>query len=413
MRRTWARGVVAWQAALIGFLVAGIAHAAGTDIVRLAGNSEVRGSVVARQPDGSLLVVVRRAWLASAEPGLARQTLADEPRASRAALEMVESRVDDLLAAPPGTYDDSFVAFLRREKQRIAGLLQQEPLPEMPFVWLWLPAERVRGLEPADPAWRQLVQWGWHQGIDQVETLPQRKLVEALQARGVDLSLPAPSLIDRLPPLAQDEDQWRARVALLQDAYGSSVTFQGTGDFVIRADQEVTIEALLPVVTDMLKGDVGGLLDLLGGGGRPREAAADRWLASARSQAGSEGRFRATRVQTKPDQGVVDVESVFEVRLNDGRWATVWRGTHRVDATEPREGLEERIAADPRVGQALNAIKAFGVVDEQAVREAIRFGAATMEAQEEVDRMFAAFRSDHTLRLDGLPLVVIPQPPAP
>lgn len=395
---------------LVG-VIAGLAHAAGTDIVQVAGSASLRGRVVARQTDGSLLMVVRRDWLVQAEPGLARQMLAEEAEQSRAALETVLTRVDELLAAPAGTFDDSLLAFLRREKQRITGLVNQEPLAEMPFVWLRLPADRVRGVQPAEPGWSQLVQWGWHAGIDQAETLPQRKLAEALAEQGVDTTLPPPSLIDRLPPLAQDDNQWRARVALLQDAYGSTVNFQGTGDLVIRADAEVSIEALLPVVTDMLKGDVGGLLDLLGGGGRPGQAQPDRWLASARSQAGSEGRFRATRVQTKPEQGVVDVESAFEVRLADGTWGTVWRVTQRVDATQPREGLEERIAGDPRVGQAITAIKAFGVVDQETLTEAIRFGAATMEAQEAIDRTFAAFRSDHTLRLDGLPLVVIPQTP--
>lgn len=411
MRRMLFAVVLKCHLAMLVGVVAGLAHAAGTDIVQVAGNASLRGRVVARQTDGSLLMVVRRDWLVQAEPGLARQMLAEEDERSRAALETVLTRVDEMLAAPAGTFDDSLLAFLRREKQRITGLVSQEPLAEMPFVWLRLPADRVRGVQPAEPAWSQLVQWGWHAGIDQAETLPQRKLAEALAEQGVDTTLPPPSLIDRLPPLAQDDNQWRARVALLQDAYGSTVNFQGTGDLVIRADAEVSIEALLPVVTDMLKGDVGGLLDLLGGGGRPGQVQPDRWLASARSQAGSEGRFRATRVQTKPEQGVVDVESAFEVRLADGTWGTVWRVTQRVDATQRREGLEERIAGDPRVGQAIAAIKAFGVIDDDALTEAIRFGAATMEAQEAIDRTFAAFRSDHTLRLDGLPLVVIPQTP--
>ncbi len=52
------------------------------------------------------------------------------------------------------------------------------------------------------------------------------------------------------------------------------------------------------------------------------------------------------------------------------------------------------------------------MVDDEAMTEAIRFGAATMEAQELIDRQFAAFRSDHTLQLDGPPLMVIRQPAA-
>ena len=61
------------------------------------------------------------------------------------------------------------------------------------------------------------------------------------------------------------------------------------------------------------------------------------------------------------------------------------------------------------MGQAIQAIKAFGAIDEAALTEAIRFGAATMEAQEGIDMRFAAFRSDHTLRLDSPPPMVVRQ----
>lgn len=404
-RRSWCGAVAVGVVLATGALV----QAAGTDLVRVAGGVVVRGSILSQQADGSLRIAVRRAWLTAAEPGLAREAERTEARETVEALEQLAERLDMLLAAPVGSYEESLLAFLRREQMRVQEVLAADPPLRPRFVLLNLAGNRVRGVEPAEPAWRMLVQWGWHEGIDGVETMPQRKLVEILAERGVDTTAPPPSLADQLPPLPQDDDQWRARVALLQDAYGDSVSFQGTGDIVVRADQEVTIDTLLPVVTDMLKGDVGGLLDLFGGGagGRQQQPAADRWLASARSQAGSEGRFRATRVQTKPEQGLVSVESGFEVQLADGSWGTVWRSRTQVDASKPRPGLEERIASDPRVGQAINAIKLLGVIDEDAMTKAIRFGAATMEAQEVIDRQFAAFRSDHTLRLDGPPLPVV------
>jgi hypothetical protein len=404
-RRGWCGAVAVGVVLATGALV----QAAGTDLVRVAGGVVVRGSVLSQQADGSLRIAVRRAWLAAAEPGLAREAEQMEARETPQALEQLAERIDMLLAAPVGSYDESLLAFLRREQTRVRDEREADSPPRPRFMVLNISGKRVRNVEPADPAWRRLVQWGWHEGIDDVETMPQRKLVEALAERSVDTTAPPPSLADQLPPLPQDDEQWRARIALLQDAYGDSVSFQGTGDIVVRADQEVTIDALLPVVTDMLKGDVGGLLDLFGGsgGGRKREPAADRWLASARSQAGSEGRFRATRVQTKPDQGLVSVESRFEVQLTDGSWGTVWQSRTQIDASKPRPGLEERIASDPRVGQAINAIKLLGVIDEEAMTKAIRFGAATMEAQEVIDRQFAAFRSDHTLRLDGPPLPVV------
>lgn len=410
-------GVMAWWGramvvVAVGLCRPGLAHAAGTDVVRLADGDVVRGQVVRQAADGTLLVATRRAWLEQAEPRLARQAAADEAVQTTAVLKQLATRIDAMLAAPPGRFDESLLAHVRREQARVTAMLEADTPTVPQFMWLSLPGNRVRGVERAEPAWRVLVQWGWHENLDRVETLSQRELATALEQRGIDVAVPPPSLVDRLPPSPQSDDQWQARVALLEDAYGKSVTFQGTGDIVVRSDREVTIEALLPVVTQMLSGDVGGLLDLLGGAGGGRPAVAqDRWLASARRQAGSDGHFRATRVQTKPEQGVVEVESAFEVRLADGTWATVWRDRQQVDATQPRAGLEERIAGDPRVGQALQAIKAFGAIDEAALTEAIRFGAATMEAQEGIDIRFNAFRSDHTLRLDSPPPMVVRQPP--
>ena len=72
----WCRAVVAGAAVA----AASFAEAAGTDLVRVGGAGVVRGSVLSRQADGSLLVAVRRAWLADAEPGLAREAAAKEAR---------------------------------------------------------------------------------------------------------------------------------------------------------------------------------------------------------------------------------------------------------------------------------------------------------------------------------------------
>jgi hypothetical protein len=388
---------------------AAVAQAAGTDIVRIRGGGVIRGSILSRQDNGSVVVAVRRAWLTAAEPRLAEEAAAEEPRETRRALEQLTERIDSMLKAPDGVHSDALLGFLRRERERVQGLLEGEDQPLPSFLALTLQGNRVQGVELADPGWRVLVQWGWRAGIEGVETMPQRRLAEMLAEQGVDTTQLPPSLADQLPPLAQDDDQWRARVGLLEDSYGVSVNFQGTGDIVVRSDQEVTIEALLPVVTDMLRGDVGGLLDLFGGGGRRQAPVADGWLISARKQAGSAGHFRATRVQTQAEQGTVSVESAFEVQLADGSWGTVWRSGTLIDASQPRPVLEERIATDPRVGQAINAVKALGVVDEDAMNQAIRFGAATMEAQEAIDIQFGTFRSEHTLRLDGPPLMVVRQ----
>ena len=90
--------------------------------------------------------------------------------------------------------------------------------------------------------------------------------------------------------------------------------------------------------------------------------------------------------------GRATVESVFEARLPDGSWATVWRETVAADAATVDEAAVGRITADERISGLLQAIRGIGIVDEGAIRQAIRVGAATMQAQGTLDASFADFR---------------------
>ena len=387
-----------------GWLPGNTVTAAGTDVVRVVGGDVLRGQVVRREADGGLLLAVRRAWLDETAPRRATAATAAEKQQSREAIEQLINRIDRMLAEPAGRYDEGLTAFLRRERRRATDLLAAAHPANHQFVWVELPGAKVQDVVPADADWRRLVQWGWHEDLPDVETLSQPKLAALLEARGIVTTDDPPRLADRLPPLPQDDREWQARIALLEDAYGPPVTFQGTGDIVVRTDGDLKIESILPVITQLIGGDLGGLFSSPDEDQRQQDPA-DRWLASARQQATTEGRFRATRVDVSPDRDVVVVESVFEVQLETDGWVTLWQDRVQLDASVPREVSVDRIAADPRVGQALEAIKALGVFGDAALAQALRHGAATLEAKEMSDRHFDAFNSTYTVRLDGPPLV--------
>ncbi len=387
------------------WLQGSVAAAAGTDAVRLVDGGVLRGQIVRREANGGLLLAVRRAWLAEAVPRRAEAATAAEQRQSGMALEQLASRIDTLLNEPAGRFNEGLLAFLRREQARVADLRKAAEPDRPQFLWVAVPAAEVRAVVAADPDWRQLVQWGWHEDLANVETLPRPQLTRLLTARGIIATDRPPSLTDRLSPLPQDDAEWQARLALLEDAFGPAVRFQGTGDIVVRTDGEVTIDAILPVITQIVGGNLGSLF-APPDEDRHQDGPTEQWVAAARQQAATERRFRATRVQSSLEQGTVAVESVFEVRLPDRGWTVIWRDRLQLDATIPRAVAEEQIAADPRVGRALEAIKALGVFSDAALTKAIRFGAATLEAKQASDRRFDAFNSTFTARLDSPPLVV-------
>ncbi|MFM7520064.1 MAG: hypothetical protein ACKO9B_06295, partial [Planctomycetota bacterium] len=219
---------------------------------------------------------------------------------------------------------------------------------------------------------------------------------------GIDCGAVPPPLVDRLPPLPQDDRTWHIRLALLADAVEGPVAFQGVGDVQVRRDRAADAAAILPILQETLGGSLENLLGGLGGA-RP---AADpwRWVASARGQADAAGRFRATRLNLDPQARRVTIESVFQVRLSDGAWETVWFQRREADGTRPRPQAGDRLRADPRIATALDAIRAIGLVDERQIEGALATGAATLEALTATDGAFAEFRSLHARALDGPPL---------
>ena len=386
---------------LIGGPAAGAAD--GVDVVTVAKHGEIRGRIVRREADGTLTLVVRRAWLAEAAPALEREAARDDRVNALAAREDVRRRIEATLATLPE--GDKRRTFLETESARIERLLAnpaKDPAARAPFTWLRLPARSVKREQAADPAPRRVVEWAWAEGLDGAETRQAERLRRDLVALGIDPTAEPPALTDRLPPLPQDDRTWGVRLALLADAIDGPVTFQGVGDLQVRRDQAADAASILPLLQQTLGGSLEGLLGGLGGA-RP---AADpwRWVASARDQADAAGRFRATRLNLDPQAQRVMIESVFQVRLADGGWETVWFQRREADGTRPRPQAGDQLRADPRIKGALDAVRAIGLVDEHQIDGALATGAATLEALAATDGAFANFRSLHARALDGPPL---------
>ncbi len=407
------RGAVSsLTAALLLLMPIDWAIASGTDRVRLTDGTVLWGQVVDRRETDGLLMAVQRNWLEAREPALAQEAIDTAAEQTATAWRQLSDRLDALLASPLAQQNDPLRVFLQREQTRIQQLLAVDSPPPFQFLWLRIPERSVRAVTPADPAWRRLVQWGWQEHLDDVETLPQNRLATALTKAGIDATQQPPSLVDRLPPLPQSDDQWQARLALLQHTYGAPVSFQGTGDVLVRLDEAAPEATLLPMITQLLQAEISNLLEPAGQpGGHPATPAAppeDRWVQSARAQAIDDGHFRATRVTTNLTQHTVVVESRFEVLTTTNRWATLWRDRITGDAQNARPDAEARITADPRVKQALAGLRLLGLTDDHAITTAIRFGAATMEAQDQSNQQFIQFCNDYTRQLDSPPLVIFP-----
>jgi hypothetical protein len=166
----------------------------------------------------------------------------------------------------------------------------------------------------------------------------------------------------------------------------------------------------------MLSQQAGSLLKDLFGDGNARSAPAPgEWLKPAIQKAEQKKAraFRATRVDLNPTGRRSTVQSAFVVQHDDGNWQTIWSHSEAANAATARAEAEAKIKNDPQVKAALESIKTLGLANEGQFDEAIRFGAATMAAQQSVDDRFTAFRETMLKRLDGPPLWWGEQAPGP
>ena len=425
-----------------------------TDLISVASGGEIRGAVVKRFPDGSLDVAVQRDWLETSAPEVAEVLGVAERRQTKAVMEALAKRLAAAIAALPESRTRT-LGLLRREADRADDWLaaaeragdhdaaQQSvderggdrPIRpraarrgETQFTLLRIAPKQVKRVQPSGQNAQRIARWAWSERLEDVEGRSAADLTKELKGRGIDPRSPPPGLGDRLPPLPQDDREWAARMALVEDALGDAVAFQGFGDTVVKAGEaEGGLAGLLPQLGQLLGGGKGalgglGLDEILGGlkgsglpgvpaippakpgNANPAARPAEKWLASARAQAADAGHYRATRVNVDAAKGRAEVESVFEVRMADGSWETIWREVRAADAARANEAAVERITADERISGLLQTIRGIGLVDEASIMQAIRVGAATSTAQGEIDTAFNDYRSRHIQRLDGPPL---------
>jgi hypothetical protein len=378
------------------------------DLVTLKSGKTLRGAIVRANPDGSLVMAVSRDWLHKANPELLARHKRTEAATRKTALEQLRDRIK---RATMGVADDSRLgAFFRSEAKRVERLLGDPNPPDEPrFVWLDLTKKEITRIKPTSPDNRRIAGWSWAEGLANVETRDAQDLAHDLQGRGIHPDHPLPDLSDQFPIRTQDDREWSARLALDVYALHKPLDFQGTGDQLIPVDRAAKAPDAAPLISKLLGTQVNALFkDLLGGGREPtaNSVASDDWLKTARSEA--ERRrlraFRATRVDLNLSGEQALVHSVFAVRLDNGDWQIIWSGRESQDAARRRPEVEATITDDPQVKSALSSLKSLGVGADDQIHRAIRFGAATMEAQKAVDRAFFAFEEPLLRHLDGPPL---------
>ena len=376
------------------------------DAISLKSGKVVRGIVIAAPADGPTIVATNRQWLQKHLPDLhLKATVAETDRRKLANRQLIE-RLNKHLSAPIA--EPGLAFFLKQELERAES--QRESPPDPPqFVWLELERETINRLTPAPADRKRVAMWAWSEFLPNVESRDHHDLQRELTQRTVDFTANPPDLSDRVGPRLQDDREWAARMALVEYTLGKPLDFQGTGDLLIRTDGNQKAIDLAPLLTRTLNSQVDSLLKELTGEPRAANSIPETkdWLKSATKTADAESvrGLRATRVEVQTEGLKAVVQTAFGARMPDGSWDAIWSHRESQDGTKLRADAEAKIAKDPRILQITDTIKSLGAGGDDQIRQAIRFGAATMAAQQAADSRFFEFRDRYTKHLDGPPLI--------
>lgn len=383
----------------IGLLLMTVASAAqgadrpGTDQVTLRNGSKLRG-VLMEQSDKSLTLLVSAKWLSATNAKQHQTARQHTIAANTTGLEQVVQR---LKAVPPPVGNAALTVFLDQQLDTAKAELEKADDFEPEFLWLSLSMKEVARVEAATPEHRQLLTWAWAERLDRVETRSAEELSRELKGRNVSPVGWPLGFVERLPAREQSDDEWAARRALVEYALGQRLDFQGTGDVLARAGKEAQADVgqlLVELLRQQLQLQLGDLLGERPAKNGQNNAAKAESLAKAIQTAESEKRnsFRVTRLEMLGDFQQTNVTTQFVARLADGSWRTIFQHTERADAKQARPEIEKRIQDDPQVKKVLDLTRQLGVAADGQIQQAIRFGAATMTAQQTCDREFSAFR---------------------
>lgn len=349
-----------------------------------------------RGPDAS--IAVRRGWMQKNER-VFRDVVKDIDAMEREAEDLLRVRLERLLEKEG---DTPYRFFLETELERTRGWLAQEtPAPSELILWT-LPAVDVARWNRASANQQKLAWWAWYKQIDAPESAAASKLKSQLEELRVDLRSDPPDLGLRFQAVPQTEDEWNARLAIVRYSWAKSVEFQGTPDLMVRIEDRTQPADVAALLAQSMKGQTENLLEeLLGNGKRGQRGRSRDWVQECvKKLKPEETYFRGTCIEVDATSGSASLESVFAVQLTSGNWQRIWRDELVVSADQVDNKAVQQLEADPQIQSLKQVLGTLGVGGNDALDRALRVGAATQQAQAQIDSRFEFFRQRYLKRLD-------------
>ncbi len=380
----------------------------GVDLVSVKDGPRLRGAVLNRSSDATILMAVQRGWLREVFPDFYAEKARLDKESQVRDQETLMIRIREWMKGR--AKDADLVFFLKKELERLGKVAKDDAKKkETQFILLEIPAKQIARVYIQPRLRKQIVLIAWRDRLDDPERRPIAELARELARKGIDPTKEVIDLSDRLPPRGQSEHEWAARKAVVEYQFRKGIDFQGTGSALFRTGEDVERANIAKVVSQLLQqqSEIDGLIAELLGKPKTAKKGDGKAIRKAISEAGTEDAIglRITRLKNNISARRVTVQSELLARMPDNSWKAIWKHSITKDASKPRPDLEERIKNDPQVKKIFEIVEALGLdgLDGQ-INLALRFGAATMDAQAAAESAFFEFRDRYLRRLDGPPL---------
>jgi len=384
--------------------------------VTLKNGTRLIGLITSPDTAGEVTLVADREWLRRHAPReFAQATLGDAERGGailaeqRARLEAWhKSRAEwEALAAH---LQSELAAIVEREAR-----WKKQPEPPSQLVLVRVPQLKIRRVFRKPAADRRLAAAAWELKLSDVENRGASSLLAEVREHGVKLDTHQPDLSDRFGLLAQTDEQWQARKALVEYKFLREPAFQGMGAVLVRVGARGQAADLAQLVPELIQERLQGQLAELLGGSQGQQSAEHQQTAIKKALADLPAEeFTGCQITVLDhDAGLrqVRVTGWFFVRFSEGAWREIWQTAITADPANVSPERLEDLKADPQIQGIEKVFDGLGLGGSGDVLEtALRFGAATQEAQLAVDKAFGEYLSESTRALVGYPVWVPPSP---
>jgi hypothetical protein len=311
------------------------------------------------------------------------------------AYQQLRDRTQAMLQEPN---HDAYRFLLEQEFERATRWLSDESKIPSEFVVLSIPLVDIAKWELANSDNHSLALWAWRKQIDAPESIEPSKLREHLQEANIDWKRDTPDLGAAFQAIPQNGDEWRARIAIVRYSRDREIEFQGTPGMMVRIGERNAQADIGKLIGQSVQQQSQELLSELLDGRKPKRT---NWLEACQAMLAedSEDYFRASCLDQHIAGGDGTVVSVFVVRFGKD-WKTIWKSSVPIELQSIPDATQQQVENDPQIRSLLSLVESLGVGSKESVDRALKMGAATMQAQSQVNHHFEFFRQRFQHRLD-------------